>query len=279
MTIDRSLWASSFHLDELPNWACPHCGKHKLKIETKHTTKLVPDHVVKSKKDPDWEFDWDFARVSVIAKCGHAACGDYVSITGRTTYYESYYEDDDDFSSTIEEHVQIHAVYPAPPIFPIPKAVPETVARAIERAFKLYWVDASACAGALRSAIERLLDHLKIPIESVGKKGGSIRLDLHNRIELLGKMNLGDKESLHALRTVGNLGAHGANVQSESVLDAMELLEDSLIELLKIREQNIKSLQSRLKNLAPKKSLKTQTQPKTPAPSAKAKKKNDGNAH
>lgn len=273
MTIDRSLWASSFHLDELPNWACPRCGKHKLKIEKKFTTTLMPDHVVKLKKDPNWEFDWDFARVSVIAKCGNAACGDYVSITGRTTVYESYYEDDEHVGTTIEEHVQVHAVYPAPPIFPIPEVIPETVTRAIERAFKLYWVDASACAGALRSAIERLLDHLKIPTETAGKKGGPVRLDLHGRIELLGKMQLGDKESLHALRTVGNLGAHGAKVENESVLDAMELLEDSLIEILKIREQKIKSLQTRLKNLAPKKPLKAKSLPKSQTPSAKPSKK------
>lgn len=254
VTIDRALWAKSFAPDDLPNWPCPNCGKHKLVVEKKRKAQLMPAHIIKLRKHPDWEFDWDVAHVSIIAKCANPSCGEYVSVVGRSTFYESYNEDDEVGGTTIEHHVQVHAVYPAPAIFKIPDSVPKTVSDHIQRSFSLFWMDAGACAAVLRAAVERLLDHLKIPIEGTNKKGDTVRFDLNRRIDLVGNMKLGDKDSLHALRTVGNLGAHGAKVESDSVLDAMELIEESLLEILKIREKNIKALQAKLKGLnAPKK--------------------------
>jgi hypothetical protein len=135
-------------------------------------------------------------------------------------------------------------------MFAVPKDVPDEIKQEIDRAFKVYWTDNHSCAAALRAAVERLLDHLQVPKQTKKMKW----MSLASRIEIFGNTSPEEKDSLHALRIVGNLGAHGAEVADENVLDAMEVLEHALDEILEIRTKRVKAIRQKLLELQKKSS-------------------------
>lgn len=105
----------------------------------------------------------------------------------------------------------------------------------------------------MRTSIERLMDHFGIPKTTLVRKAGGgrrrKRIDLYVRIETFcaAAKNVVHQDSLHAIRTVGNLGTHGDDISPELVLDAYEVYEHALNELIGRRSAQIKALAKKLK--------------------------------
>src|SRR5665213_287837 len=144
---------------------------------------------------------------------------------------------------------------PAPPIIAIPKRLLTEVVKELRLSFELYWVDYSVCASRLRTSLERMMDHFSIAKtriqkdKDVSKPGKRRALDLSARINMFAK-KLGSTEhsdTLHALRTIGNLGTHSSKVSQAAMLDAYQLYEMALSDLFKDRDEAAKEIIKRLK--------------------------------
>jgi hypothetical protein len=124
-------------------------------------------------------------------------------------------------------------MFPSPHIIPLPNDTPFEVSEKIKAAFGLFWFDTGASANSLRMSVEFLLDHLKVPRTTMSKKNGKITdLDLNGRIQFYEKSNPDHGETFHALRVIGNLGSHGTSLTQEALLDAFEIYEDALSEII-----------------------------------------------
>lgn len=99
------------------------------------------------------------------------------------------------------------------------------------------------------------MDHCKVASTRIAKPnphkpGKRVPLDLSARIDKFAKKINTQKysEMLHALRVVGNLGAHGAKVTRSRMLDAYQLYEIALNEIFEDKSQSSKAIIKRLKS-------------------------------
>ena len=123
-------------------------------------------------------------------------------------------------------------------IFKIHKNVPDKIRRKIHDSFQLFFANPSAAGNSARIALELILDHFGIA-RHISVKGKDVRLTLEQRIEKFQIENW--KETLHALRWLGNDGSHGT-IEREDVLDLYDILEKVLNEVFGKETQSILEL-------------------------------------
>ncbi|MCK1616241.1 DUF4145 domain-containing protein [Bradyrhizobium sp. 159] len=151
------------------------------------------------------------------------------------------------------EYLQPESMLPPPPIISTER-VPRPVRVELEKSFGLYWNDTGACASRMRTSLERLMDHFKIPTTTTtardrsGKKYRK-RLDLASRIDKFAAKVKWNQYSqmLHALRVVGNIGTHGNKaVTKTDMLDAYKLYEHALANMFEEKNESITEIIKRL---------------------------------
>jgi len=143
---------------------------------------------------------------------------------------------------------QIQSFFPAPQIIPIPKEVPFEVSELLEKSFALYWVDVSAAANALRASLEALLDKLQVPDTQNTKKGGTVRLTLHRRLDLWAQKEKEFAELCYALKEVGNLGSHGEAVREKHYFGVLEIFSHVLNQLFENNAAKMKKLAKKIRS-------------------------------
>lgn len=192
-------------------------------------------------------------RFVMLLECANTACGEVVSVAGEV------WQDQEVTPENELEWVPTYRPYymrPAPPIVEVPKKTPVEVVKEVKLSFELYWVDYSVCASRLRTSLERMMDHFGVAKTRIQKdtknpsKPGKRRvLDLSARIDKFAKKvgTIEHSETLHALRTIGNLGAHSSKVSQAAILDAYQLYERALEDLFKDRGESTKDIIKRLK--------------------------------
>ena len=137
-------------------------------------------------------------------------------------------------------------VFPTLRMIAIPDKCPKEVSVELDAAFALYWSQPSASAGRLRVALELLLNH-----QGVQKKkrdgGGKLKdLTLHGRLELFAKSNPATAAQLMALKSLGNAAAHEGSIDKQDVLDAFEVLEHALAEIIEQRSKRVAELSKKI---------------------------------
>ena len=111
-------------------------------------------------------------------------------------------------------------------MFELSTAISPNIKILIDDAFSLYFIDNSACANKIRIAIEGILDDLKAPKKKKDKNGRLCNIpNLHQRIENFSKKQPKICRLLMALKIIGNDGSHIGDVDTESILDAFEILK------------------------------------------------------
>ncbi len=165
-------------------------------------------------------------------------------VSGDTIWIETL---DEEFGWVFTTVLRPKMMFPSPPIIPIPKDAPHTVRERILLAFGLFWFDLGACANSLRMSVEFLLDHLKIPRSSISKKNGKpFDLDLNGRIQYYEKSNPNHGKTFQALRIIGNIGSHNAFLTREALLDAFEIYEDTLSEIIGERSAYLDTIRKKI---------------------------------
>ena len=242
--MNRDLWTDSLYKAWCPPWECPVCrtGRAVLRSDS-----LVFEETVESRRDQDEEY-WGPENIEYIftawAECSNVGCKQAFAIAGTGGIEQGFNSSDEEH--TWEERFTPTQILPAPKMIDLPRLCPKPVEECFKSAFSLYWSDPEACAGKIRAALEALLTHLGIATDDTSDPKKPKRLSLHRRIELLQKTTNVQATPLMAIKWMGNTGSHGGTVSRRDTLDALELLEHLLPELLEKKSEHLKTLEARL---------------------------------
>ena len=234
--MNRSLWTQTLTEHSSPPWPCSWCRKG--------TFALVPGSLIHketawskgARHEDDWEVEWIRYAFTAWVKCNNTSCGDEAAVAGvgRAELHD-YGEDGAHLSLKFSPRF----CDPMPDIFEPPEKCPDDVAHELRAAFALFWSDPSATANRVRVALEDLMDHLGIQKRRKNKNGKFDKLTLHHRIEIFTKTEPEIGDQLMALKLLGNTGSHDGGVMQRDVLDAFEIIEHALLELIDHRSKRV----------------------------------------
>lgn len=225
MPINRQLWLRPIINDSVPGWPCPNCNTTALHLVEESLAVKESAKTPKNKDDPDWEREFTTGVFSLILMCGRADCQEMCAASGWYDVSVGY--------DRIDNFYHPKAIYPAPPLIPVPSKCPISIATELSAAFSLFWSDNGSCLNRIRIALERLLTHFKIKRFGKSKKGHREPIGLHSRIELLRKRRptLADLcDRMLAVKHLGNAGSHPGSVHSDDVFDALDIFDELLQE-------------------------------------------------
>ena len=241
----RHLWNSSVSETYCPSWQCPICKKGTLQLRQ---NSLVHSETIDSlhwHNAEDWGPEYIAYTFSAWADCSDMQCKEQFVLAG-TGGIEQEYTGDEDGSSEWVNCFYPKWVSPTLDMIDLPTKCPRPISQALRDAFALYWSQPEACAGRIRVAVEALLSHLRVPEVEITNAGKTSSLRLHRRIELFAKENPEVGNQLMALKWLGNTGSHGNKVTTGDILDGLELLEHSLVEVLEKRSEKMAALAKKL---------------------------------
>jgi hypothetical protein len=242
--VKRLLWTQTLTQHYAPPWPCPACTRGILALVPKS---LVYRETAESRHSHGQE-DWDPEQVTHIftawLKCNHPTCGQEVVVSGIGGVETQYDPEENDMSWS--EYFVPKFCCPMPDMIELPARCPNEVKTELRAGFTLFFSDQAASASRVRVALERLMDHLGVQKRRKGKNGKFVELTLHNRIEVFegGVPAIGSE--LLALKWLGNTGSHEGQVSRDDVLDAFEILEHALAELIDRRTAKVAELARKL---------------------------------
>lgn len=245
--MDKSVWHRRFTEKNIPLLPCPSCNHGRLVSEV--INYLSPNYAPDDFEDLQDHPELDVNRFTLFLRCNNRACGEVVACAGDVVQQEVG-DELTGFSSA--QFLCPYTMFPAPPIISVPHQTPAAVKTELEKSFRHFWGDPESSASRLRSSVERLMDHFKIPKTKLSPRRGGrkrLRLDLYNRIEKFcsAAERIVHSDALHALRTIGNLGTHGS-IEGKVLLEAFEVYEYALQEIINQRSKEIKKAAKILRN-------------------------------
>jgi hypothetical protein len=245
MAFERELWDNRFPQSGVPAFPCPNCSKGTLQYDSKQFWKIEPQYSASAHGHNDWDPSWVTERFTMFLKCGVVKCGEVVVVSGSTSVEEIY---DEEFGYALEGLLAPVLMTPPPPIIRVPEKTPKAVQEELQMAFQLFWSDLGAAATKIRTSVERLMDHFKVS-RFRRVKGKLQPIALYSRIEAFITKNgkVVHKDHLHALRVVGNLGTHSNAATRSDVLEAFQIYEHALDELIGKKSAVIAKLAKKLK--------------------------------
>lgn len=233
MKMDKDLWLKKITEKSCPPWPCPTCGAGVLVLD-KPSFRREDTQASMRDKDEDW---WDHEHVVISfnawAECSNQACKERVALGGSGGVFVY---PDENWNTVYGEDFQLRYAHPPLQIIQTPAGTPRELDLAISSSFQLFWLDRAAAASRIRTAVERLLDHLGIPAKT--ERGGFLSLD--TRVDLFSKTDPITAQHLMALKWLGNVGSHTAHVNAADILDAYVVLEYVLAEVIEKRSESIR---------------------------------------
>ncbi len=239
----RYLWNSSLSEKSCPAWKCIACGPGVLRLQSDLFKYEETRESKQSHDDEGFDASWIEYSFTAWAKCNNEKCGQQYAISGSGGVEPRYTAEDDwDYF----EYFDPASIHPTLPIIDVPAKSPADVKDALSKAFKLYWASTEACAGRIRVAVEHLLTHVGIPREKTDESGKQIKQNLHARIESYAKTEPKLGAQLMALKWIGNTASHQGKISKSDLLDAFEVLEHVLSEIILGNSKRIEALAKKL---------------------------------
>lgn len=241
--MNRSLWTQNLRKNSCPAWPCPVCRKSTLALIQRS---LVYKETVESKRAHDheaWDPEWITYKFTAWAECRHPTCKQEFAIAGTGGVGP---EIDAEGGYEWEKYFSPLLCQPMPCMIDIPSKCPEEVRDELQEAFALFWSNRAACAGRIRVALESLMNHLGVPKRKKQKNGNYFDLSLHARIDAFAKTKSTVGSQLMALKWLGNAGSHSIEVSKNDLLDAFEIMEHSLGEIIDKRSAKVAALAKKL---------------------------------
>lgn len=161
---------------------------------------------------------------SGLLRCSFDRCRETVTVAGD---YAVDADADDDGSTSYFDHFRLRFASPTLDVIVPPKGTPDSVAVALKAADKLIWLDPSAAANRLRTAIEEMLSAYKVPRFKV-QNHKRRRLSTQERITEFKKYEPTVGDALEAVKWIGNHGSHEDTLTVSDVLDGAEILAYAL---------------------------------------------------
>lgn len=241
--MDQLLWRRTLATTFSPHWPCPACKGGTLALVPKSLVFRETEESRKDRASEDFEPDWIKYAFNAWVKCANPKCGQECVVSGVGGVEPEYDEED---GMGWADYFAPRYLFPMPDVIRIPTKCPDAVSRSLRASFAVMWSDQKGAANHIRSALEHLLDQLGIQHRRKTKKGTFMDLSLHARIEIYNKSQPAIGRSLMALKWVGNSGSHGAQVTLDEILDAYEILEHALEEVIEERSQRVAALAEKI---------------------------------
>lgn len=256
--MNRQLWTQArVSRNSAPLWPCPACRRAHLRLDAKSLRAEETKDSRDARLHEDWEPEWMSYIFSAWMKCSDPRCAECAVVTGTGGVAPEWSEEE---GMTWEDYFVPLTLSPMPDVIEIPQKCPPEVAEELRAAFRLVWSDPAASANRIRTAIERLMDALGIKRRTRGKNGLA-DLSLHARLVQFQKREPVLGAALIALKYTGNTGSHG-KVEHTDVIDALEIIEHVLAEVVTQRSRNIAAIAKKLtKKHAPRRKAKAAPKP------------------
>ena len=241
--MNRSLWTESLTNASCPAWPCPTCSKGSLALVQKSLTFKETIESERARHHDDWDPDWIDYIFTAWAECRYPPCKQRFAIAGTGGIDPTYGPEGD---TEWENYFSPKMCHPMPDIFTLPTKCPEEVKQELRASFALFWSNRAACAGRIRVALECLMTHLGVPKRKKNAKGKFFELSLHARIDAFAASAPTIGPQLIALKWLGNSGSHDGEVSKNDLLDAFEILEHALGEIIDQRSAKVAALAKKL---------------------------------
>ena len=241
--MDRSLWTQILTETWCPAWPCPVCRKGTMALVPKS---LAYKETVESKSAHNhdaWDPDWINYTFTAWAECRHPSCKQQFAIAGTGGVGPELNEEG---GYQYEDYFSPKACFPMPDMFTFPAKCPNEVKEELRAAFALFWPQSNACAGRIRVALECLMDYLGVQKRRKNKHGKYFDLSLHDRIDAFARSEPTTGPQLMALKWLGNAGSHNREVNQKDLLDAFEIMEHALGEVIDRRSARVAELAKKL---------------------------------
>jgi hypothetical protein len=225
--MDESLFEKSFTIGNVPHWNCPTCRKGILRLNKADFFAEYDADTEVGRHHPSFDYEYTTYVFHAFLRCN--LCPEKVAFGGKGYVTQDYDEDSPRGWSYFEYY---SPRFFCPPLLLIDlsneELVPSDVLTAVFKACELFWTDLDTSANRIRTAVEYILDHLKIPREWLdGKRTRSY--SLHARINLLNDPALADvKTILEAVKWIGNAGTHESDLERQQVIEGFRMLEHCL---------------------------------------------------
>ena len=237
MRIDRKDFNDNFTTYDIPDWNCSTCHKGKLLFDKKNITEFETAESKLNQKHEAWEPSWLDKFFHGTLTCNNPKCKEIFSIAGEIKIEEDY---DGEHGATYTNCYYQEYIYPTLHLFKIAEDTPSEIEESIKSAFKVFWIDKSACANSIRTTVEVILNDKRIlKTELLAKKKKRRSLSLHERIELFEKKNKEVANYLMAIKWIGNAGSHDGEITNEDILDGFDLLKYSIEKLYTSHEKEM----------------------------------------
>jgi hypothetical protein len=241
--IDRSIWKTALtERTKTTVWPCPNCATGRLQMK-EGALQFSRDAATLMVIDEEWwEPEMETGRFAALLHCNNTSCVEPVAVFGQTRLIEFH---DGQFNDRqYERRYYMRGMEPPPQLFAFPEGTSASVQEALTSAFRVVWLDPSAAANRVRTAIEELLSDLGIS----KRQRNATRLrrrTLHERIESLPARHGAVKDQLLAIKLLGNAGSHDI-VSTDDVLDALDIVAFVLDRLYVNREKKVSDLVKRI---------------------------------
>lgn len=239
--MDKTLWNRGFTEAACPPWPCPTCGSGVVALQPKLLREQMTKESTKHQEEEWWGFEHVVLSFSAWGECTNKQCGEQFVISGDG-YVDQVPIDDEMSDYEYMNFFTPRFVWPTLRLCTLPENCPQEVADSMHAAFALFWQSKPASAGRIRVALERLLDHLGSPSKTKDNKP----ISLGHRIDQFSKDNPDHGAHLLALKWLGNVGSHTAAVETNDLLDAFEVFEHVLAELIGTRSAAVAKLSAQL---------------------------------
>jgi hypothetical protein len=241
--MDRKLYKLPFRKERLPRWICPTCGKGTLRIRNNSFKAVETSGSVKAHVQQDWDPQWIEYVYSCLLTCANVTCRDIVANSG-----EGFVEVDFDYNSNGEpvqnyfDFFRPKYFHPHLKLFSLPAGTPKDVVKEIYQSFELFFCNPPSASNHIRIALENLLTYMKVKRYET-KNGKKMFLSLHKRIDLIPAKYQNLKDFCLAIKWLGNAGSHSdKEITADDVMDAYEIMDEMLRELLYKKQDHIKKL-------------------------------------
>jgi hypothetical protein len=242
--MDRALWRRNLAKTYSPRWPCPGCKGGTLALVPKSVVWQETDASKKSRRHEEFDPDWITYAFTGWLRCTNSKCEQQCAIAGEGGVEPAY--DPEDGSTTWADYFAPKYLFPMPDVIRVPAKCPDNVAACLRHSFAAMWNDHKGAANHLRSAIEQLLDQLGVQRRRKTKNGTFMDLSLHARIDIYRRSRPASGASLMALKWVGNAGSHGSHVTLTDILDAYEIFEHTLEEVVEERSKRVSTLAKKI---------------------------------
>jgi hypothetical protein len=242
--IDKKYWVD-FRLSEkrIPQINCPTCKKgilEKMDDFIQHKTK----HFIEASKydtfEPESDVEYKFTG---FLKCSEKECEEIIALTGTVICDVEEYQYDEGTDTHYPTYMEIFVpefFTPNLEIFPLLEVYPTQVSSALKKSFKLFFCDIEASANKIRTAVELLLDKLRIKKYTPSKK---TPISLHKRLLEYQTKNKELADFLMAIKFIGNSGSHSKkSLKRSDLIDAYNLIKRVLDKLYDNSDEDLKKI-------------------------------------